>query len=525
MRPGELEPVRPTVGWVYATERGGAHVSRRDVHRLWNHVTVTVRNLEISRFTAVAVSVMYVLGGGIALVVNAISPALLGGAYDPLYSWVTIGVGLMIGVLPWSRWKPRWKLFLPVSAIVLTSAASRSDGAAFGSLLAVYPLAFVLAGFTVPPGSSLLLAVPAALVLYLLNPLESSIALAGLLILVPISVLVGEAVAQLVRRQERSEEHLAHMLSGVRVLARTDDEQKGAERFASLVCELVEVDASVAFFADARRAGRLVRTATAGSDDLTVHFPGSAHVLDLPDRIVGDHVAFSTNPALVSEQMRTDAEALVSIPLRDRENRLVGLAFGLWETARLTLPNRGRQAAELLGQEGGRMVERLRDTQRLTREARTDPLTQLANRRTFTRALETVQPGDAIVIVDLDHFKLVNDTFGHEVGDETLRELAEAMRRVARQVDTVARYGGEEFALVLADADREGALAMVERLRTMWHASDPRVTFSAGIAVHRDGDLVEWTLRAADGALYEAKSLGRDCVCLAGEAPGELSAV
>src|SRR6185295_1669839 len=156
------------------------------------------------------------------------------------------------------------------------------------------------------------------------------------------------------------------------------------------------------------------------------------------------------------------------VPLPDAQGQTVGLVVAMWGSPRRRLNASAAHAAELLSQEAGRMFQRLRDSAALAHDAQTDPLTQLANRRTFSRALQTLQPGDALVIVDLDHFKNVNDSYGHQVGDETLRSLARCLRETARQVDCVARFGGEEFALVLAGSGAEGATLLMERVRAAW---------------------------------------------------------
>jgi diguanylate cyclase (GGDEF)-like protein len=150
-------------------------------------------------------------------------------------------------------------------------------------------------------------------------------------------------------------------------------------------------------------------------------------------------------------------------------------------------------------------------TSELERVADTDPLTLLENRRRYDRALATMEPGDAVVLLDLDHFKAVNDRHGHQAGDAALCRLAEAMRSVTRSIDCVARYGGEEFAMVLARAGVRGAQDVLTRLRREWRP-DEIATFSAGIAVHRTNEEARATLARADGALYEAKSNGRDRV-------------
>lgn len=148
-------------------------------------------------------------------------------------------------------------------------------------------------------------------------------------------------------------------------------------------------------------------------------------------------------------------------------------------------------------------------TSELQRMADTDPLTLLQNRRGCDRALVAMEPGDAVVLIDLDHFKAVNDRYGHKGGDEALRRVADAMRSVSRNIDCVSRYGGEEFAMVLVRAGVKGSQDVLRRLQRAWRPNEV-CSFSAGIAVHRTGETAEATLARADGALYEAKANGRN---------------
>jgi diguanylate cyclase (GGDEF)-like protein len=150
-------------------------------------------------------------------------------------------------------------------------------------------------------------------------------------------------------------------------------------------------------------------------------------------------------------------------------------------------------------------------TSELQRMADTDALTLLQNRRGCDRALVAMEPGDAVVLIDLDHFKAVNDRYGHQGGDEALRRIGDALRSVTRNIDCVARYGGEEFAMVLVRAGVHGAQDVLRRLQRVWRSNEV-TTFSAGIAVHRTGETAEATLARADGALYEAKANGRNRV-------------
>lgn len=166
---------------------------------------------------------------------------------------------------------------------------------------------------------------------------------------------------------------------------------------------------------------------------------------------------------------------------------------------------------------------------RLERIARVDALTSVLNRRGLRQTLREHEGAGAamsVVLVDIDHFKRVNDRFGHEVGDEVLVQVAGALERCLRGGDSVARYGGEEFLLTLPHVGAATAVAVAERARTAVEGLWPRagetaiqITISAGVAERAPGEASEATIRRADRALYAAKAAGRNCVELAAPGP------
>jgi diguanylate cyclase (GGDEF)-like protein len=163
----------------------------------------------------------------------------------------------------------------------------------------------------------------------------------------------------------------------------------------------------------------------------------------------------------------------------------------------------------------------------LAEQARTDPLTGLGNRRAFTEALDREfarhrryrQPL-SLLAVDVDHFKVINDTHGHAAGDRTLRALAELLEGLVRASDTVGRVGGEEFGVLMPDCGRRQALARGRALRAAVHYEsqswEHAITVSIGVATVPDS---AWTVDelqdAADTALYAAKGAGRNRVTAA----------
>lgn len=147
----------------------------------------------------------------------------------------------------------------------------------------------------------------------------------------------------------------------------------------------------------------------------------------------------------------------------------------------------------------------------LERASVTDDLTGLGNRRQANTLLDSMVPGDALVLLDLDHFKAVNDTRGHAEGDRVLMSLGAYLLESVREADCVTRFGGEEFLILLRGAGA-GATEIVERLVGGWRRSGCGVTLSGGIAVHVAGSGPSTTLKRADRMLYKAKDEGRDRV-------------
>ena len=184
---------------------------------------------------------------------------------------------------------------------------------------------------------------------------------------------------------------------------------------------------------------------------------------------------------------------------------------GIGERSRISL---GVAAASTLGVFVGRLIERRRVLESAAQIALTDPLTGLANRRAWEEELrrEVARARRsshrlALVMVDLDHFKQLNDTRGHQAGDSMLAEAAASWRTAVRTTDFLARYGGDEFAMLLPDCPSEYGEAVIERIRT---AIPPGCSASAGIAYWNGAESAEALLARADAALYEAKRAGRD---------------
>ena len=176
-----------------------------------------------------------------------------------------------------------------------------------------------------------------------------------------------------------------------------------------------------------------------------------------------------------------------------------------------------------------RVVELEAELRQLSQEVGTDQLTQVANRRGLMRCFDAERARVereaaelAIGLLDIDNFKRLNDSLGHQTGDEALKFLTRRVGEALRPTDTLARYGGEEFVVLLPGTPADEAqrvLTRVQRLLSaelfMYEGKQSFVTFSAGVTLYRVGEAIEVALQRADEALYEAKRTGKNRTCVA----------
>jgi diguanylate cyclase len=169
-----------------------------------------------------------------------------------------------------------------------------------------------------------------------------------------------------------------------------------------------------------------------------------------------------------------------------------------------------------------------RDLDEVRRESMLDPLTKIFNRKSFddgiVQAFSGAEAGEplCLMLVDIDHFKRFNDTWGHQTGDQVLRLVAMTLKSNLKGKDMAARYGGEEFAAILPETDLEGAVIVADNIRKAVQAKEllkrstneklGRITASFGVAIYRPGDTPSSLIDRADRCLYAAKHAGRNRV-------------
>ena len=169
------------------------------------------------------------------------------------------------------------------------------------------------------------------------------------------------------------------------------------------------------------------------------------------------------------------------------------------------------------------VTEQKRLKNELEYAASRDPLSGLWNRRHFLNLLEKARQQKrrkdedySLLILDVDHFKNINDQFGHDKGDEALVQLAKTLENRVRDTDSVCRWGGEEFTILLPQTDIGNAAHLAECLRISVFGIQiselPRITVSIGVAQHQAEETTESLIKRADAALYQAKAAGRNTV-------------
>jgi diguanylate cyclase (GGDEF)-like protein len=429
---------------------------------------------------------------------------------------IAVLAGCVVPFLPWQRWDERAALVLPFGAYVLMAVAGRESPGAITSYQALYTLTFIYIGFTQVRAATLFALPVAATSYWIATTADPNQNVVQLLIAVPLWALVGVSLAETMRRHRAYEKSLEGLIGAAAALGATHKEHETADLAAGLAAELLDADVTCVFVAEGAGSRRLVNRGQRS-------FPVAVgdYTLDTQDDQSGPGLALDTGRTIfVPDASRSPeltaglssaphAQSMAFIPLPGEMGRMGVLVVG-WHRGRPRLSRSERRTATLLVGEAGSALEAVRDAARLTEQADTDPVTQLANRRRYARALDEMEPGDVVVLLDLDHFKEVNDRSGHAAGDRALSDLGSCLREIARTGDCVARYGGEEFAMVLADSGEAGAHAFLSRLRQAWAAKGAPTTFSAGIALHTEHRSPAVTLALADKALYRAKAGGRN---------------
>ncbi|HTV11038.1 MAG TPA: GGDEF domain-containing protein [Acidimicrobiales bacterium] len=222
-------------------------------------------------------------------------------------------------------------------------------------------------------------------------------------------------------------------------------------------------------------------------------------------------------------------EDSLTVPLEDREGNLLGL-ISMDEPLNRALPTREDcRCLEFFADQCALAVVESRRLEAALEEATTDDLTGLANRRGLLEradlvVLSTRRSGStcSALYIDIDHFKDINDSFGHSTGDEVIASVGRTISHRLRRGDLIGRYGGEEFVVLLPNTNLEEATALAETIKELVAATEPIVVnpplylhVSVGVASLQPGDDMQSLLNAADAALYQAKRSGRNRVCVA----------
>lgn len=249
---------------------------------------------------------------------------------------------------------------------------------------------------------------------------------------------------------------------------------------------------------------------------------------------VGGRLRNKSAVVLTEEQDFSELDSLVVLPLIVQDEPVGTMIVGHRSASQFSTER--REMLEVIANQVAVTMQNARLYEKMEVLAKFDGLTGLANRRTFQSRLDETMARHkragrtfGLVLTDIDHFKAVNDTYGHPVGDEVLRAVGKTLRRELREVDLPARYGGEEFALILEDTDLEGARQVAERLREAISElsfdtgqGSLSCTISMGIAMGPwDSDEPHTLVDLADQALYHSKEHGRNRVSIYREVAAE----
>ncbi len=428
-----------------------------------------------------------------------------------------MGTGMIAWFLPWQRWPRTATLPMVPLAYVMIALGGMASLRPW-SYAVYWVVVFVWLGAAHPRWMSVKFALPATLGYispFLVVDHGGIDAYTSVGVVLPVCLLVGESLAWITSRLRQAERldlrrmtDMEALVQATVSLARQTDASAAADLAADLAVRLLRADAAVVLLADS--AG--VLHGGGGSQWPDPPEDVEAIWLDEPARnaLRDGTLVFHPGDAVGPLTRAAGGAPVLFIPLLGASSGL-GLILVRFPQSARALDGFTSGIAQTFATQASLAFERLEATQVLRDASMHDALTGVGNRRQADALLAQTKPGDALILLDLDHFKAVNDQWGHAKGDEVLVSLASYLDRSLRDRDSVARFGGEEFLVVLRSAG-DNARAAIERLAEGWHQTDPLVTFSAGIAVHTNDRSAPESLAAADTALYRAKDAGRNCV-------------
>ena len=396
-------------------------------------------------------------------------------------------LGLAILLVPWNRLPPRAIVVIAPVAVLSTIAGNMTDHFLEQSTLGLTITLIVLPlwiGLTGQRGMAILVgtACDLALIAYA-HSVVDGIPVANLIFEASAAIIMAEVFCRQTAREDVHLRALSALSSGFRSDMRHPTMwRKQIEQLAHSVLPRARV---------------------------RLWWAGELHESKIGTHVADDELREALTEAITTRELVVIDETIV-VALTAGAHQVHGVLVLEFDSApdEFTYP-----VIELLGAQIGAKLDALREADGLRKSSHTDPLTKVGNRRWADELIRRTQPGDAVLLADLDHFKRVNDSFGHQVGDIILHKFASHLKNTMRGSDTVARYGGEEFVVVLHKPDQPELIA--NRMLQLWREQNPITTASVGIAIRQITETPQTTLERADEALYRAKNDGRDRVSLA----------
>lgn len=445
-----------------------------------------------------------------------------------LFALAIFGVAVLLWKLPWHRW--------PSSSLLSIVPLAFSMLMAYEWLIGmnpyVYPLGFILTyvwiGMALPrwvPWA----AAPLLLLAYVWPKLGETAALQATVIAVPTCLLVAEVIGPAMHRQRRSRDSQARRADLFHRVAQAARHINSLEP-AAVLDEITTASSQLGF-----EMACIVRVSARNQQGELASVFGmpateTGQILAIDQGIVGAVLREGREQEWHRQRMReegcpilaeSDLSTVLAEPVWNSGELAAVLVVGHYRDTAIT--DDEKAALEILALEAAAAlsnaelfdVER-RQSAAYRDQSRQDALTGLGNRHLMNLLLPKIAPDDVLLLLDLDHFKSVNDRLGHDGGDQVLVTFAEFLRRELREGDIGIRIGGEEF-MVLMPRAGDNVRDVAGRLLDRWRAQSPVTTFSMGLAVHRTEWSPEETFKRADEALYAAKREGRDRLSVAGE--------